>query len=265
MDTQNSGQSKSGLFGVLSLLGLLLTLLVAFFIVERVYQFTRQVQGNQPQNTISVSAEGKVKAVPDTAIISLGVLSQGKDAKEAARVANDQINKITEFAKSLGVDKEDITTSNSSINPRYEWRDGQNVIVGFDSNQTITVKVRGVDKNSDTAGKLMSGAVEKGANQVYGSQFVIDNPDDLLQEARKLAIEKAKVKAKELAEASGIRLGRVVSVSEGGSPGYPIMYGKGVADGIGGGGMMSAPVPSVDVQVGNQEVIASMSLVFEIK
>ena len=249
---------------ILSILGILLIVFVALAIGERGYNLSKLVSGTKPDNVISVSGTGKVKAVPDVATVSLGVVAQGKDAKEAQNLASDRINKITSFVKGLGVAKEDITTSSANLNPRYDYQNGRNDIVGYDSNQTITVKVRGVDKSNETVGKILAGAVDNGANQVYGSQFTIDDPDSLKQEARKLAIEKAKVKARELAEAAGIKLGKVVSVQDG-EGSYtvpPIAYATDKGYGIGGGGA-EAIAPSVEP--GSQDISQTVTLVFEVK
>ena len=264
MENMSSAPEKRGLWGVATLLGMLLVVFVAVMIVQQGYSFVQAVKGKKPDNTIAVSGLGKVKAVPDTAIVTLGVIAQGKDAKEAQNMAVDKINKITAFVKSLGIAKEDITTTQASINPRYNYESGQSKIVGFDSNQNVTVKVRGVDKSADVVGKLMAGAVDNGANQVYGSQFTIDDPDALQQEARKAAIVKAKEKAEELAKAAGIKLGKVVSVQETANGYIPTpMYYADKAMGIGGGGTEPAMAPNVEP--GSQEVTQSVTLVFEVK
>jgi uncharacterized protein YggE len=257
-----TGQSKKGLWAIVSTLGVLLIVLVALLIGERAYSFTQAIKGKKPDNVMSVSGTGKVKAVPDTATISLGVIAQGATAKDAQNAAAEKINKITAFVKGLGVAKEDITTSQTGVNPRYDYQSGQNKIVGFDSNQTVTVKVRGVDKSSDNVGKILAGAVDNGANQVYGSQFTIDDPDSLKQDARKDAIAKAKAKAKELADAAGIKLGKVVSIQdgEGSSPVPPIMYAD---KAMGMGGSAEAIAPSVEP--GSQEVTQTVTLVFEVR
>lgn len=256
-------QQTSGMRTIGAILGVLLIVFVALLIGERGYAFSKQVSGSKPDNVISVSGTGKVKAVPDVAVINLGVITQGKDAKEAQNSAAEKINKITAFVKSLGVAKEDITTSQSSLNPRYDYQGGASQIVGFDSNQMVTVKVRGIDKNADTAGKILAGAIENGANQVYGSQYTIDDPDTLKQEARKQAIEKAKEKAKELADAAGIKLGKVVSVQDGEGSYTPMpMYADKMAVGYGGA---ASETIAPSMEPGSQDVTQTVTLVFEVK
>lgn len=264
MENMSSAPEKKALWGVATLLGMLLVVFVAVMIVQQGYNFVQSVKGKKPDNTISVSGEGKVKAVPDVAIVTLGVIAQGKDAKETQNIAVEKINKITAFVKTLGIAKEDITTTQASINPRYNYESGQSKIVGFDSNQNVTVKVRGVDKNSDVVGKLMAGAVDNGANQVYGSQFTIDDPDALQQEARKAAIVKAKQKAEELAQAAGIKLGKVVSVQESTGGYMPVPMYADKAMGFGGGGM-AEPAMAPSVEPGSQEITQTVTLVFEVK
>lgn len=248
---------------ILAVLGILLIVFVALMIGERGYALSKLVSGAKPDNVISVSGTGKVKAVPDIATVSLGVVAQGKDAKEAQNLATERINKITAFVKGLGVAKEDITTSQASLNPRYDYQNGQNNITGYDSNQMVTVKVRGVDKSNEIVGKILAGAVDNGANQVYGSQFTIDDPDNLKQQARKDAIAKAKVKAKELADAAGIKLGKVVSVQDGEGyyPPVPMAYATDKAMGMGGGGAAVAP----NIEPGSQEITQTVTLVFEVR
>lgn len=245
-------------------IGILISVLLIIMVLQQGYNFKRMYSGDRPQNTISVNAQGKVKATPDTAIVTLGVLAQGKDQKQVADEAARKINTITNFVKSLGVAKDDITTSQSSVNPQYDWQSGTQKITSYQSNQTITVKVRGVDTSSDVVDKILGGAVDNGANQVYGSQFTIDDPTALQQKARLDAIQKAKEKAKELAAAAGIKLGKVVSVEEGNAAGYPAtpMYAEGgVARSLSADKAVTPP----DVQVGSQDVTEDITLVFEVK
>jgi uncharacterized protein len=246
-------------------IGILVSILLVLIVWQRGFELKKAYTNDKPQNVLSISAEGKVKATPDTATVTLGVLAQGRDQRTVADDANKKINDITNFVKSLGIPKEDITTSQSSLQPQYDWQTGTQKIIGYQSSQTVTVKVRGVDKSSDTVNKLMAGVVENGANQVYGSQFTIDDPDALKQEARKLAIAKAKEKAQELADEAGIRLGKVVSISESGNGSNPPMPYYGEAYGRGGAVMEDKAVAMPSVEVGTQEVVQSMTVTFEIK
>src|SRR3989344_570070 len=242
-------------------LGLLLVAFLGISVLDKVYNFSQDFRNSVPKNTLSMSAEGKVSARPDVATVNVGVLTNEPTAK-AAQDQNTKItNELIDFIKKQGLADDDIVTSNFSVYPKYEYNNGRNTINGYQANQTLTIKVHGVDKSTETLGKILSGAVDNGSNQIQGVNFSFDDPDDLKQEARKIAIEKAKQKASDLAQASGLRLGRVVTISENSiySP-YPMPYVlDATKDGMGGGG--TAPA----IEAGSQDIIAQMTIIFEVK
>jgi uncharacterized protein YggE len=245
-------------------LGGMLIFLIALLIVQKGYDLKTSFKNEKPANVIAVSGEGKVSAVPDIATVNIGLLSQGTSAVDVKNQNNEKVNKITAFIKSQGIDDKDIKTSQFNFYPQmdYNQANGTSKISGYQGNQTVTVKVRGVDKSQDILEKILDGSVNNGANQIDGVYFAVENPDDLKQQARKMAIEKAKAKAQELAKEAGLTLGKVVSLSES-SGGYdPIMP---YASSMGmGGGMMDKSV-SPDIQLGSQEISQVMTVTFELK
>jgi hypothetical protein len=208
-----------------------------------------------------MSAEGKVSATPDLATVSVGVITNGATAKAAQQEMTTKANQIIDFVKKLGIDAADITTANFSVYPNYNYNNGRNDITGYQANQTVTIKVHGVDKSTDVLGKVLDGAVVNGSNQVQGITFSFNDPDNLKQQARLLAIDKAKQKTQDLAKATGLKLGRIVTISEGtiSSP-SPMPY----ATGMGGGGMDAKSVPS-SIEAGSQDVTANITVIFELK
>jgi uncharacterized protein len=242
-------------------LGILLMAFLAINILDRVYDFSLDLK-KAPQNTISMSAEGKVSAKPDLATVTVGVTTNGSSAKTAQDANTTSANKVIDFVKQQGIKDEDIVTSNFSVYPNYDYSNGRNNIVGYNANQTLTIKVRGVDKSTSTLSKILGGAVDSGSNQLQGVYFSFDDADNLRQEARKIAIEKAKQKAADLASASGLKLGKVISISDNSGGGYPgpMPYALDAVKNQA-GGAASAP----QVETGSQDVTATMTLVFEIK
>jgi len=244
-------------------LGCLLIALVALMVVQKAHDLEVTFKNQKPVNTISVSGEGKVTAVPDLATVSIGVLSQGTTAVEVKNQNNDKVNKVIAFIKQQGIADKDITTSQFNFYPQQNYNNGSPTITGYQGNQTVTVKVHGADKNSDVLNKILDGAVNNGANEVNGVNLTVENPSDLQNQARKLAIDDAKQKAQELAAEAGLSLGKVVSISEsnGGYPG-PIPYAVNSAMGLGG-----APSKSIapNIQTGSQDITETMSVVFEVK
>jgi uncharacterized protein YggE len=154
-----------------------------------------------------------------------------------------------------------VQTTQNSLYPNQDYRDGKATITGYQANYTITIKVRGVDEIKNKLGSIISGVTDNGANQINGVALSIDKPDQLKQEAQEKAIENAKQKAKALADAAGLKLGRVVSISDNGSSGYPVPYAADLAYGAGGAEKSYAP----SIEPWSQDVTANMTVVFELK
>lgn len=129
-------------------------------------------------------------------------------------------------------------------------------IIGYSINQTLIVKVRDLGK----AGEVLSGVVDRGANNVYGPSFTIDDISALQDQARSEAIAKAKAKAEATAVAGGFRLGKLLSISEGYYMPQP-MY----AEGMGMGGAVSKDAMPLNIEPGSQEVTITVMLIYEIK
>lgn len=261
--------------------------LSAFVLAATVYISIQSInilgQGDDnDENTITISAEGKVDAVPDVAQANFSVMAQGKTPKDVQQQVSEKMNKITEFIKERGVDAKDIKTLNVSVNPRYYYSydypripcplmdevyppssspiscpPKSPVIIGYEASQTVDVKIRKLD----SAGDIIDGAVENGATQVGGINFSIDDPDELKAQAREQAFKKAREKADSLAKIAGMKIKRVVTFSE--SDGYyPPYYRTMDVMEMGGGVEKSA---ETSVEPGSQEVTVTLNVIFEIK
>ena len=224
-----------------------------------------------PERVFTVSGEGKAVAVPDIAQLSIGVLTEGgKNLTELQKQNTEKINRIISYLKEQGIDKKDIKTEYYNISPRYQSTPcpiyqqtypeiirpcpSSPEIIGYSISQTISVKVRDLNK----VGDVLAGAVERGANNVYGPNFTIDDPVGLQNQAREAAIKQAREKAKSMAKAGNFRLGKLISIQEGFYPG-PIPLFEGKADGRGGIG--SAPA----IEPGSQDIVINITLTYEIR
>ena len=213
-------------------------------------------QANQYKNTISVSGEGKVLAKPDIGQVNLSVISDSKTVAVAQKDNTEKMNKITSAMKEAGIKEEDLKTASYSIYPQYQYTSGRSDIIGYEVSQTLTVKIRDLEKVGDLLGK----AAAAGANQVGSLTFTFDDSEKLKSEARQEAIDSAKQKAKDLASSLGVSLGKVVSFSESASDSsVPVpMYSAKEASGMGGGGAAS------DIQTGQNEINAYVNIAYEI-
>ena len=208
------------------------------------------------RNTITVTGEGKVVAVPDIATVDLGA-SVERTTVAAAQQENTRImNALVEGVKGFGVRSEDIQTTSYQIYPQYDYSDGQTRLRGYQVSQNVRVKVRALDRLSDILG--LAGSL--GANQVGGITFTVDEPEAIKAQAREEALEQAKAKAKALAKIADVTLRRVVSFSENASvpPIYQPYFDKAAELGRGGA---SAPT----VEAGSTEFVLNVSVTYEIE
>jgi len=173
---------------------------------------------------LSVSAQAEARRVPDVATISAGVVTQAVDANAAMRANATQMDKVMGAIKAAGIAERDIQTSGLSLNPQYKYVENQNpTIIGYQASNNVNLKVRDIGK----LGKVLDALVASGANQVNGPGFEIDQPEPAYDEARRSALENAQARATMYAKTLGMRVRRIVSISEGGGfrpPGpMPIM------------------------------------------
>jgi uncharacterized protein YggE len=267
MDTQTESFINRGFkLAILLVAGILILILG-----QIVYQ--QQVIGQQNQNQITVSGEGKVYAKPDVALVSLGVTTTAKTVAEATKNNTDKMNSVIQAIKDLKIDEKDIQTTNYSLTPVYEnynvpssistgvssmmypIRSGT-TLTGYKLEQNVQVKIRDFAKISD----VLSQGTAKGANLVGDLQFTIDNPEQFRQQARAKAIAQAKANAKNLAKESGISLGKIINVYEGYSP-SPIMYNSAKAMG---GGVAQDSVVAPTIQPGQQEIDVTINLTYKV-
>jgi len=210
-----------------------------------------------PAKTINVSAEGKVTVSPDIAKLSFSVVSEGANSKLLAENNNKKMNAAIDFAKSQGIEEKDIKTTEYNLSPRYEYdeKTKKTFISGYTLTQTVLVKVRDLNKVAEVLGGLPA----LGINQISSISFDIDEPEKYLSEARNQAFDKAKEKAKAIAEKNGVKLGRVINFYEYQSTPY---YQNVRALGMGGA---EAVQPLPQIQPGSQEVTIQVSVTYEIK
>ena len=248
---------------ILGILAAVFLIVLSVFFIFKTRNASREYGyiGRAPLNqyTVTIDAEGKVSGKPDVAVINLGVQSESATVKVAQGDNTKKMDNIIKAIKDNGVKDEDIQTTNYSIYPKYSYDQnrGTSNITGYTVSQSVTVKVRDLDKT----GTILAKAGDLGANTVGGVQFTIDNPDALKAEARQKAIDNAKAKADELFKKLGVGAGRIVSFNEySAGTGGPVYYKE--AMGMGGAAMDSA-APSI--QSGSLDVVVNVTLVFEIK
>ena len=206
-------------------------------------------------NVFSVSGEGSITAVPDTATINLGIVVSKSTVKETQTTANSIINKIQDDLKKLGIPDKNIKTISYNLNPSYDWTSSIRKITGYQINTNLEVKVTDFEKIN----QVIDTATADGANLVGNLQFSVndDKLKDLQKQAREEAVKQAKEKAQDLANVSGLKLGKLIDVQESSNPLIrPMVYDLAVT------GKDTTPAET-QVAPGEQEIKSSITLSYE--
>lgn len=197
------------------------------------------------QRTIRMSGTGVVSAPPDQVVLRLGVETSAETAQAALQQNNEQMTAVIESLKEAGIAAEDIQTRTIRLNPQYDsspQEPGQGPdrqLLGYTASNTVEARSGDLDQ----VGELFDAAVEAGANQIDGLTFEVQDPQDLLAEARERAWENAQAKAEQMASLSGAELGDVLTITE--STGAPRPYGLGGVE-------MEAAQEAVPIERGTQ-------------
>lgn len=164
---------------------------------------------------VTVTGEATVAVAPDTAMIRIGVTSQGKSAREASDANAQKMSAVLAAIKASGVAEKDVQTSRLSLQPQYDTgKGGPARLLGFQVTNQLTVKIHDIGGMPNVLDK----AIAAGANEMSGIEFIVSEQSKLLDQARDEAIADAHRKAELYAKAAGVKLGPVVSIAEEGAP-----------------------------------------------
>jgi uncharacterized protein YggE len=242
---------KNAIFGALLVLG---TAAFASPAEAQQASITQTIAGTR----LDLTATGEVSRVPDIAIISAGVVSRSGTASAALQDAANRMDKVVAALKRAGVAERDIQTSNVNLNPEYRYPENQSPqLVGYTANNTLTIRFRDI-RNS---GKILDALVAVGANQINGPNLTVDKPEPALDEARANAVAIGRARAEAYARSLGLRVVRVVSITEGGGyavpppppPPMPMMMARGERD------------SSTAIAPGEQKLQVNLGMTFELQ
>lgn len=213
------------------------------------------------QDRFSVTGSGTVYAKADIANITVGLKTgTKKTAAEATAESTKKMDAIIKSLKDLGIEEKDIKTTNYNLNPVYNWTEKQGqVLTGYEVSQNVGVKVRDLGKIGDVIAKT----TEQGANQIGNVSFTIDDEYALKNQARELAITKAKEKAALIAQQTGMKLGEVKSVYESADNAVPVAAYTNAKMEMSAGAGVALDAPTI--QTGQNEIKVDATLVYEVK
>ena len=213
-----------------------------------------------PPRLISLTGQGEVMATPDMAVLSLGVVSEDRTARQALLANTRAMTALVDAMKKAGVEAKDLQTAGFNVNPKYSRppRPVQNgqppapQIIGYSVRNTLSVRIRDLG----SAGEILDQAVSLGSNAISGLTFTVAEPKPLQNAARKAAMADALEKAALYAEAAGVGLGAIRTITEAGSirPPQPMAMARAEA----------AFASAVPIEAGEITYRAQVSVVWEI-
>jgi uncharacterized protein YggE len=211
-------------------------------------------QAEPPQRTLTVNGVGQVTVSPDVAYVSIGIQTEDPSVGSAVRANNATAQAVVDAIKSFGVEERDITTTNFSVYLQERYDDKGNVVEKtYVVQNTVSVTVRKLD----TLGDLLDAVTQAGANAINGVVFDVENRNEVINQARTLAVESARQQAEALAKAAGVTLGEVQSISF-----YDTVPAR--LEGKGGGGMDVA-ASSVPISSGQFDIVATVTITYNLK
>ena len=205
---------------------------------------------------LDVNATGEVTRVPDLAIISAGVVTRSANATTALQEASQRMQRVVAALKRAGIEDRDIQTSNVNLNPEYRYPENQSPqLTGYSASNQLTIRFHDI-RNS---GKILDALVAEGANQINGPNLTIEHPEAALDQARAAAVANGRARAELYARALGLRVVRVVAVSESG--GYAVPPPAPPPPPM----MARMAVAQTSIEPGEQKLQVSVAMTFELQ
>lgn len=206
---------------------------------------------------LDINATGETSRVPDIAIISAGVITRSQTAAGAIQENAARMERMLAALRRAGVEERDIQTSSIQLNPDYHYEENRPPrLIAYQASNTLTIRFRDI-RNS---GRILDALVAEGANQISGPTLTLDRPELALDEARANAVAKGRARADLYARSLGMRVVRVVSVSESGGYAVPPPPPAPMAERA-----MAMGAADTRVVPGEQKLRITLAMVFELR
>lgn len=206
--------------------------------------------------TIQAIGEWYVKVSPDMVVLSLSISSKAPTSREAYANVNSGMTLLRNILKEEGVIDTDIQTTSIYMSPEYTYDNGKNIPNGFAATHSLSIKTRKMES--------VNALLDKVANvenvQIQGVSYDLSDKEKVYTEARKLALEKARQKATEIADVSGLEVKKVQSIAES-TPTYVPMYQNYKSMDMANVGSTA----STTIAPGQLEYSVSLNVVYELK
>lgn len=194
-----------------------LIVILSVFVLLFIYgkfgpQIPLSVVSKETGQPMTIEGEGKVTAIPDIVSLSFGIEETGANLKEVQNSVDSKTSKVIRSLKELSIEEKDIKTTSYNIRPEYDYESSPQRITGYKVDTGYEVKIKEFDKVNDAIALV----TQSGVNNIGNISFQLseDKEKEVLGQARKKAVDEAKIKAESLAMASGVTLGKIININE---------------------------------------------------
>ncbi len=206
----------------------------------------------EDDRTLTVSGASTVTLAPDSVELTMGVSATAATVGEAREASAASMQKLLDALLALGVAREDVQTSDFTVNPQYDYSTDRPALYGYEVSNMIRVRIRDLTQLS----AVLDGTLTDGADHMYGLRFTSSQEGMAYDQAMQQAVAEAARKAGLLAEAGGVTLGEVLHIREGNGQGFVPVYRE----------MTNAAKDSTTpIEAGQLTVSATVELVYAIR
>ena len=165
--------------------------------------------GDNPRE-VTVVGSGQVQGVPDTLTADVGIEFTAPDVTVAMNQTNDRQQAVISALTGAGVDRKDISTTEVSLQPQYDSSGG--TITGYRADNSIRVKNHPADSASHVLAVIVGAGGD--ATRIHSVSYSVADDSQLVKDARTRAFQDAKNRAEQYAQLSGLKLDKIISISE---------------------------------------------------
>lgn len=214
-----------------------------------------EVEEQEVTREIIVNGKGSVKTKPDTAYITIGVKTEKVNLQKAQRENSEKMNEVNSVLEKENISLENIKTLNYNVYPKKRWNKelNDNEIIGYSVTNLIEVKIEDIEKT----GRIIDKVVSKGSNLINNIRFEVSDETKLYNEALKLAVKDANLKAEAMTEGLNIASIKPYKITENSYRVQPVYR-----DSMKTTGLSESSVDPTPINQGEQNITANVTVIF---
>lgn len=205
---------------------------------------------------ITVGGDSIVQAQPDTAILTISVVTQSRRAIDAQQENATKTDAVIQALRAAAGTGSEIKTSGYSVQPQRMYRENQPpTITGYEARNTVTVTLNDLKK----VGTVVDAASQAGSNDIAGIAFTLREDRPARDRALLQATQEAMSKAEVIARALGRKVTRIVEVQEEGfvRPPQPVYQAEAF--------MAKRDSVATPIEVGSLDITSRVLLIAEVE